>query len=90
MRVCLITTLIAVYVVVLLSSGNFCSSLFVFGMMALVDLYLVAMIWWWGLELNFITMLNVILALGLSVDYSAHITHGYNVSHVSQKCETNR
>lgn len=89
--VCLISSLVAIYIVVLLSSGNFCSSLFVFSMMGLVDLNLVAMIWWWGLELNFITMLNVILALGLSVDYSAHITHGFNVTNASEsEATTNR
>ena len=43
----------------------------------LVDLNLLALIWFWGLELNFITMINLVLAIGLAVDYSAHIAHSY-------------
>ena len=86
----LIASLVAIYAVVLLSSGNFCSSLFIFTMMGLVDLNLVAMLWWWDLELNFISMLNLILALGLSVDYNAHITHGFNVTRAAKTCQTNR
>ena len=48
--------------------------------MGLIDLNLLALIWYWGLELNFITMINLILAIGLAVDYSAHIAHAYNCS----------
>lgn len=48
--------------------------------MGLIDLNLLALIWYWNLELNFITMINLILAIGLAVDYSAHIAHAYNHS----------
>ena len=59
-------------------------------MMGLVDLNLVALIWYWGLELNFVTMLNLILALGLAVDYSAHIAHAYNFSDADPSCKSDR
>lgn len=85
-----ISTLFSIYCAVLLSSGNFCSSLFVLSVMCLVYLNLVAMMWWWDLELNIITMLNLKLALGLPVDYSAHIVHGFNVSHAEKGCLTNQ
>lgn len=70
----------AIFLIVLLFSGSICSSLLVFINMGLIDLNLLAMIWYWDLELNFITMVNLILAIGLAVDYSAHIAHAYNCS----------
>lgn len=48
--------------------------------MGLVDLNLLALIWFWNLNLNFITMINLVLAVGLAVDYSAHLAHGYSQS----------
>lgn len=45
----------------------------------LVDFYLLAVIFYWGLTFNSIVVVNIVIALGLSVDYSAHIAHTYQV-----------
>lgn len=66
----------------LLFSGSWYSSVLVLFNVALVDLNLFGLIWYWGLELNSVTMLSIILAFGLAVDYSAHIAHAYNCSEV--------
>ena len=58
--------------------------------MGLIDLNLVALIWYWDLNLNFITMINLVLAVGLAVDYSAHIAYGYSQSRADKECKTNR
>lgn len=84
----IVSALAAIFVVIFIFSGNLCTSILVLCMMGLVDLNLVALIWYWGLELNFITMVNLILALGLAVDYSAHIAHGYNQSKADSSCTT--
>ena len=76
--------------IILIFSGNVCISVLVLCMMGLVDLNLVALIWYWGLELNFISMINIILALGLAVDYSAHLAHAYNFSEPESDCKTDR
>lgn len=76
-----ITSLVTIFIVVSVTSGNFFTSFFVLLVICLVYLNLIAMLWWWDLELNIITMLNLKLALGLPVDYSAHIAHGFNASH---------
>ena len=34
----------------------------------------------WGLTVDTVTTINLILAIGLSVDYSAHIGHGFMAS----------
>ena len=43
----------------------------------LVDFYLIALIYYWGLTLNTFTGVNMIFALGLAVDYSTHIAHTF-------------
>ena len=80
----------AIFLIIFLFSGNLCSSLLVLSMMGLVDLNLVGLIWYWDLELNVITMVNLIVAIGLAVDYSAHIAHSYNFSAPDPSCKTNR
>ena len=85
-----VSALAAIFVIVFIFSGNVWTSLLVLLMMGLVDVNLVALIWYWGLELNFITMVNLILAIGLAVDYSAHIAHAYNFSEADPSCTTNR
>ena len=63
-----------------------------FGMTALVvfnvlltDIFIAALINWWGLELNPLVMVNVIVAIGTSVDFSAHIAYAYLVEEVPDK-----
>lgn len=46
----------------------------------LVDIYLYALIYYWGLTFNTIVVMNIVVAIGLSVDYSAHIAHSYLVA----------
>lgn len=43
----------------------------------LVDFYLVFLIYFWGMTFNMFTGVNMVLALGLAVDYSAHIAHKF-------------
>lgn len=57
------SALAAIFLIILIFSGNLCTSVLALCMMGLVDLNLVALIWYWGLELNFITMVNIIQLL---------------------------
>ena len=43
----------------------------------LTDLFLSALIYYWGLTFNPLVVINIVIAIGLSVDYSAHISHSY-------------
>lgn len=43
----------------------------------LVDIFLIAIIYYWGLTLNNIVIVNIVIAIGLAVDYSAHIAATY-------------
>ena len=45
----------------------------------LVDFFLVALLHYWNLTFNNIVVVQVVIAIGLSVDFSAHIAHTYLV-----------
>lgn len=76
----MLTALAAIFLILFLLTGNIVSTALVVLCVGLVDLNIISLLWLWGLELNFITMVNLILAVGLAVDYSSHIAHAYNSS----------
>merc|ERR1719387_1689330 len=47
--------------------------------MLMIDVDLLGMLFGWGLELNSITSINLVMAIGLVVDYSAHIVHNFSL-----------
>jgi len=46
----------------------------------LVDVFLLALIHYWDLTLNNIIIIQLVIGLGLAVDYSAHIAHTYLIT----------
>lgn len=56
----------------------------------LVDFYLIALIYFWGLTMNMFTGVNMIFALGLAVDYSTHIAHNFLLNEPPASCITAR
>jgi Niemann-Pick C1 protein len=73
----MVLALVTVFVVILAITGNIKITLFVLICVALVDLFLFALLVVWNVELNNVTIINVVIAIGLAVDYSAHIGHTY-------------
>ena len=69
--------LFAVFCVVIFITGSIQVTLLVILSVVLVDIYLFALIYFWGERINFLTLVCLVLGLGLSVDYSAHIAHTY-------------
>jgi len=67
----------AVFIVVLFITGSFPVTVLVVFAVVLVDIYLIALIYYWDLTLNNIIVVQLVIGLGLSVDYSAHIAHTY-------------
>ena len=37
----------------------------------------VALMWLWNLSVNSVSIVNLVLAIGLAVDYSAHVAHAF-------------
>ena len=68
---------LAVFIVVLSVTMNFIVSFMIVSCVVLVDLFLFGILAYWSVSLNHITIINIVMALGLAVDYSAHIGHAY-------------
>ena len=68
---------------VLIITSDVTSTVLVALCVILTDLFLSGLIHFWGLTLNPIVMLQIILGIGCSVDFSAHIAYAYLVEDVS-------
>ena len=62
---------------VLFVTGSLPVTLLVLLAVCLVDLFLLALIHYWDLTMNNIIVVNLVIGLGLAVDYAAHIAHTY-------------
>ncbi|CAJ1333268.1 unnamed protein product [Effrenium voratum] len=78
--------LLAVTVISALVLAHPLSVLIVFVVLALVFTDLMGNIVLWSLDLNSISMINLVMAVGLVVDYSMHMAHSFSLqsSHLSR------
>lgn len=74
-NVCL--ALCAVFVVIMIVTANIQVTMFILLCVALVDLYLLGLLHFWNVTFNSVTVVNNVIAIGLAVDYSAHIGHAF-------------
>lgn len=84
---CLTLSVGAVLLIVLVITADFAVTLLVALSVLMTDLFLFAIVHFWGLQLNFIVMLNIVVAVGISVDYSAHISYAYLTQPVPEELE---
>ena len=74
---------------VLFVTGSIPITIMVVLAVVLVDLFLLGLIYYWDLTMNNIIVLQLVIGLGLAVDYSAHIAHTYIIVEPPKECETN-
>lgn len=72
----------ACLIVILIITASIQATLLVAFCVLLVDMFLAALIFYWGLTFNPLVVINIVIAIGLSVDYSAHISHSYLITEV--------
>ena len=70
-------SIIAVLMIILVFTSDITVTILVAICICTTDLFLVGLIYYWGLTLNPVIVLQIILAIGTSVDYSAHIAYAY-------------
>ena len=68
-----------VTVVATLFLGSVSTALTVVSILLLIDVFLLGLVYWAGLKINSVSIVNLILSLGLALDYSAHIAHSFSV-----------
>jgi len=68
---------VAVVAVSILLIAEWKAPLLVISMIVMIDLGLFAFMHLWGLTLNMLTMITLIISIGFSVDYTTHIVHTF-------------
>lgn len=71
--------LLAVLLITFLLIGHPGTSLLVFAAVAMTLVDVLGMMWLWGVSIDSVAVINLTLAIGLAVDYSAHIGHNFMV-----------
>lgn len=69
--------LVAVFVIVTLFVASFGATLLVMLCVVLVDVDILGLMWLWGLSIDSVAIINLVLAVGLAVDYSCHVAHSF-------------
>ena len=72
----------AVLLIILIITGNCVTTSLVTACVLLTNLFLTGLVFFWGLTINPITVVNIIAAIGTSVDYSCHIAYAYQVEEI--------
>ena len=81
----MILSFTAVLIVILIITSDITATLVVAICVIMTDLFVAALIFYWNLALNPIVLLQIILGIGCSVDYSAHIAYAYLVEEIPPK-----
>ena len=79
LTLCLSLSIVVILIIILVVTANVKVMFFVALCVGITDIFLFALIHYWGLTLNPIVLMHVIVSIGISVDYSAHIGYAYLV-----------
>ena len=71
---------LASFILVLFTVSNLLAALYVLLCVLMVDVDILGLMWLWGLDIDSVTIINLVLAIGLVIDYSAHIAHAFVVA----------
>merc|ERR1712139_120892 len=71
---------VCVFVVNLVMLADVLAATLVLTMIALIDVCILGFMPYLDLDFNSVTAINLVLAVGLAVDYSAHIAHSFLVT----------
>jgi predicted RND superfamily exporter protein len=69
-----------VFIVNVIMLADFLAAFLVLSMIGFVDVCILGFMGHWELDFNSVTAINLVLAVGLAIDYSAHIAHSFLVS----------
>ncbi|KAK3872829.1 hypothetical protein Pcinc_022085 [Petrolisthes cinctipes] len=74
-------SLATVFLVSFILSGlDLFSSLMVILTIAMILTNLGGLMYWWGISLNAVSLVNLVMAVGISVEFCSHITHAFSIS----------
>jgi len=74
---CIAVAMLAVFFVTLLTLGNFVLSLIIVLIVLAIEIDLVGLMYLWKIELNAISVVNLVMCIGISVEFCVHICHSF-------------
>lgn len=81
-------SLIAIFVVTfLLMALDLFSSLVVIITIAMIVVNLGGLMYWWHITLNAVSLVNLVMAVGIAVEFCSHLVHTFSVSVESSRVE---
>ncbi|KAK9512612.1 hypothetical protein O3M35_000999 [Rhynocoris fuscipes] len=79
-------SLLAVFIVTfILTCFDLISSLIILFTVTMATSDLAALMYWWGINLNAITLVNLVMAAGINVEFCTHIVHAFSLSSMSTR-----
>ena len=81
----MVSSVAAVLIVILVISSNFMVTALVAMCIIVTDIFLTALIYYWNLTFNFIVIIQLVLAIGTAVDFSAHIAYHYLIEPIPEE-----
>ena len=82
MTLCLALSIVVILGIILIITSDVIITLLVALCVGMTDIFLFGLIHYWGLTLNPILLIHIVVSIGISVDYSAHIAYAYLVETV--------
>jgi len=77
---CLGLAVLAVFFVTLLLLGNFAMSLIIVAIVLMIEVDIVAVMTLWEVHLNAVSVVNLVMAIGISVEFCVHIANSFMAS----------
>ena len=84
MTFCVSLSISIIVIIIMIITANLTITLMVGLCVFIVDVFLFGSIYYWGLTLNPVILVHIIVSVGISVDYSAHIAYAFLVEEVPQ------
>ena len=79
MTLCVSLSIIIILVIIMVITANPIITLLVGLCVLIVDIFLFGFIHYWRLTLNPVLLVHIVVSVGISVDYSAHIAYAFMV-----------
>jgi len=75
--ICFGLALAAVFLVTLITLGNLTMSLIIISIVCMIQIDLIGMMYLWDINFNALSVVNLVMAIGISVEFCVHISHAF-------------
>ncbi|KAF7992769.1 hypothetical protein HCN44_005113 [Aphidius gifuensis] len=81
-------SILAIFITTFLLMGfDVLSSFIVVGTISMILIDIGGLMYWWNIELNAVSLVNLVMAVGISVEFCSHIVHSFAISVMKTKTE---